>query len=334
MIQLSVVHGSMQLLQTSKTKNDGDRNILGFLNINKAPGPTSHDVVARLRKVLPSGLRVGHGGTLDPAAEGVLPICLGGATKYFDYLLESRKVYRATVRLGLQTTTQDRDGEVVGERPVEAVDPEKFASLLAKFEGEIEQIPPMFSARRHQGKRLYELARAGIKVDRSPQKGNIYWIRLLSVNGPEVDFEVECGRGTYVRTLCHDVGEAWGTGGYLSKLTRQAVGAFCVDNSKMLNEAEEGIRGGQLEDFIIPIEEGLSFLPEVSLIRIPSGGLRRGLWILEGVFVRNVPDGPPGSHVRLTNGKGKLLAIARITSGEPPRLQVRKVTEIQTEVRH
>ena len=157
---------------------------------------------------------------------------------------------------------------------------------------------------------------------------------MLSVNGPEVDFEVECGRGTYVRTLCHDVGEAWGTGGYLSKLTRQAVGAFCVDNSKMLNEAEEGIRGGQLEDFIIPIEEGLSFLPEVSLIRIPSGGLRRGLWILEGVFVRNVPDGPPGSHVRLTNGKGKLLAIARITSGEPPRLQVRKVTEIQTEVRH
>ncbi len=317
----------MQLLQTSKSKRSRHRNVQGFLNIHKVPGPTSHDVVARLRKVLP-GLRVGHGGTLDPAAEGVLPICLGPATKYFDYLLESRKVYRATVRLGIQTSTQDRDGEVIEERPVAPVGSEAFASLLSKFEGEIEQIPPMFSARRHQGKRLYELARAGIEVERSPQKGRVYWIRLVSVNGPEVDFEVECGRGTYVRTLCHDIGEAWGTGGYLSKLTRQAVGVFRVEDAKPLEKAEEAICGGRLEDMLLPVEEGLSFLPEVSLIRTPSGGLRRGLWVLEGVFVRRVPEGPPGSHVRLTDGFGKLLAIARITSGEPPRLQVRKVAEV------
>ncbi len=317
----------MQLLQTSKSKRSSHRNVQGFLNIHKVPGPTSHDVVARLRKVLP-GLRVGHGGTLDPAAEGVLPICLGPATKYFDYLLESRKVYRATVRLGIQTSTQDRDGEVIEERPVAPVGSEAFASLLSKFEGEIEQIPPMFSARRHQGKRLYELARAGIEVERSPQKGRVYWIRLVSVNGPEVDFEVECGRGTYVRTLCHDIGEAWGTGGYLSKLTRQAVGVFRVEDAKPLEKAEEAICGGRLEDMLLPVEEGLSFLPEVSLIRTPSGGLRRGLWVLEGVFVRRVPEGPPGSHVRLTDGFGKLLAIARITSGEPPRLQVRKVAEV------
>ena len=316
----------MQLLQNSKTKRSHRGNVQGFLNIHKVPGPTSHDVVARLRKVLP-GLRVGHGGTLDPAAAGVLPICLGAATKYFDYLLESRKVYRATVRLGIQTSTQDRDGEVIEERPVDPVDPEAFASLLSKFDGEIEQIPPMFSARHHQGKRLYELARAGIEVERSPQKGRVYWIRLVSVNGPEVDFEVECGRGTYVRTLCHDVGEAWGTGGYLSKLTRQAVGAFRVEDAKPLEEVEEAICDCRLEDMLIPVEEGLSFLPEVSLIRTPSGGLRRGLWVLEGVFVRRIPEAPPGSHVRLTDGFGKLLAIARITSGEPPRLQVRRVTE-------
>jgi tRNA pseudouridine55 synthase len=316
----------MQLLQTSKTKSSENLKIQGFLNIYKVAGPTSHDVVASLRKVLPD-VRIGHAGTLDPAAEGVLPICLGGATKYFDYLLESRKSYLATVRLGITTSTQDRDGEIVEERPVAEVNPEEFASLLTKFEGEIHQVPPMYSARRHQGKRLYELARAGIEVERASQKGRVYWIKLISIQGPEVTFGVECGRGTYVRTLCHDIGQMWGTGGHLSKLTRQSVGAFRVENSVSLEDAEEQIREGNLKHLLITIEEGLSFLPSVSLFRVPSGGLRRGIWVYEGVFVRRIPEGLPGTHVRLIDDSGRTLALARMVPGDPVRLQVRKVVD-------
>ncbi|MFQ5911642.1 MAG: tRNA pseudouridine(55) synthase TruB [Nitrospinota bacterium] len=299
---------------------------MGFLNLYKVAGPTSHDVVARLRKAL-RDVRVGHGGTLDPAAEGVLPICVGGATKYFDYLLESRKTYLATIRLGVITATQDRDGEVVEERPVGPLDPDAFSALLSKFEGDIEQIPPMYSARRYQGKRLYELARAGIEVERPVQRGKVHWIRLLSVDPPHVTFEVECGRGTYVRTLCHDIGLAWGTGGHLARLTRRAVGSFRVEDAVSVEEAEEQIRQGRLKEILIPVGEGLAFLPCVSLIRVPSGGLRKGLWILEGVFARRLPEGPPGSHVRLVNDSGRTLALARILPGEPVRLQVRKVID-------
>ncbi|MFQ5692644.1 MAG: tRNA pseudouridine(55) synthase TruB [Nitrospinota bacterium] len=319
----------MPLLQTSKTdRRRQDRRVQGFLNVYKVPGPTSHDVVARIRKVLP-GVRVGHGGTLDPAAEGVLPICLGGATKYFDYLLESRKTYLATVRLGVITDTQDRDGEVVEERPVGEVDAKAFEKLLAEFEGEIDQVPPMYSARRHQGKRLYELARAGVEVERASQKGRVYGIRLLSIEGPEVTFEVECGRGTYVRTLCHDIGEAWGAGGHLARLTRKAVGVFRAEEAVSVEEAEERIARGKLADLLIPVTEGLAFLPAASLLRVPSGGLKRGLWIIEGVFTREIPEGPPGSHVRLVDGSGRTLALARIMPGEPARLQVRKVVNAQ-----
>ena len=316
----------MPLLQASKTKNHKAQRVQGFLNVDKVAGPTSHDIVARIRKVLP-GVRVGHGGTLDPAAEGVLPICLGAATKYFDYLLESRKTYLATCRLGIITSTQDRDGEVVEERPVGKVDPDAFSAILTRFEGDIDQVPPMFSARRHQGKRLYELARAGIEVERPAQKVKVYWIRLVSIDGPEATFEVQCGRGTYVRTLCHDIGLAWGTGGHLCRLTRKAVGAFRVEDAVSLEVAEERIGKGRLNDVLVPVEEGLSFLPEVSLSRVPPGGLRRDLWILEGVFIRQIPEGPPGNHVRLVDGSGRTLGIARIVPGEPVRLQVRKVIE-------
>ncbi len=317
----------MPLLQASKTKPSEKRRVQGFLNIHKASGPTSHDVVARLRKVLPD-VRVGHGGTLDPAAEGVLPICLGAATKYFDYLLESRKTYLATVRLGIITSTQDRDGEVIEERPAGPVDLEAFSAFLKKFEGDIQQTPPMYSARRHQGKRLYELARAGIEVERPSQKSKVYWIKLLSIDGPEVTFELECGRGTYVRTLCHDIGLAWGTGGHLCRLTRKAVGSFRVGDAVSLEAAEECIDEGRLNDILIPVGAGLSFLPLVSLFRVPSGGLRRGLWISEGVFTRHIPEGSPGSHVRLVDGAGRTLALARIVPGEPVRLQVRKVIDV------
>ncbi len=320
----------MPLLQASKTKKAAAARVQGFLNIDKAAGPTSHDIVARLRKVLP-GVRVGHGGTLDPAAEGVLPICLGAATKYFDYLLESRKTYLATVRLGIITSTQDRDGEVIEERPVGDLDPDAFSDVLRRFEGDIDQVPPMFSARRHHGKRLYELARAGIEVEREAQKGKVYWIRILSIDEPDVTFEVQCGRGTYVRTLCHDIGLAWGTGGHLCRLTRKAVGAFGVEDAVSVEVAEEQIRAGRLNDVLKSVEEGLSFLPGVSLMRTPTGGLRRGLWILEGIFIRNIPEGPPGNHVRLVDNSGRTLGIARIVPGEPVRLQVRKVIDPSAE---
>ena len=158
------------------------------MNVYKLPGPTSHDVVARLRRHLKK-VRVGHSGTLDPLAEGVLLLCLGRATKFFDFLIECPKTYIATLRLGIVTTTQDTEGDIVSERPVGPVSAEAWRELLKEFEGEIEQLPPMFSARRHQGRHLYDLARAGIEVERAPRRTWVEGLEPSFHRGSRGDFE-------------------------------------------------------------------------------------------------------------------------------------------------
>lgn len=281
-------------------------------------------MVARLRRHL-KGVRIGHVGTLDPLAEGVLPLCLGGATKFFDYLLECPKTYIATLRLGIVTTTQDAEGAIVEERPVGPVSAEVWRNLLREFEGEIEQIPPMFSARRHRGRHLYDLARAGIEVERLPRRTWVEALELLSIQGPEVTVKVRCGRGTYIRTLCHDLGERFNTGAHLGRLVRTAVGPFRAESSLSLEAAEGHAVQGTLGQLLTPVGRALAFLPEARLARLPPGGLRKGMWIGEKDLLGPAPQGRAGTHLRLVDRSGQILALARLVVGGPFPMRVRKV---------
>ena len=214
----------------------------GVINIYKPKGMTSHDVVSKIRKI--SGIKkVGHTGTLDPDAKGVLPICIGKATKLADMLTFSDKRYTALLRLGVVTDTQDLTGNVLFEREV-SVTKEEFLNATKKFVGEIEQIPPMYSAVKIGGKKLYELARKGIEVERKPRKITIYGINVLSFDGKDAKLDISCSKGTYIRTLCHDIGDLLGCGGCMAELVRTQSSIFKAEDAVSLDElTSENIEG-------------------------------------------------------------------------------------------
>lgn len=205
----------------------------GFLNINKPEGISSFDVIRRLRSVMPR-VKMGHLGTLDPLATGVLPIAVGWGTRLIDYVGDHSKAYRAEMILGGVSDTQDSTGKItyIEHPPVEL---QQVEAIIERFSGEIEQVPPSFSAVHHQGKRLYELARQGILIEAEPRKVNIHQMTLLQTSGDQgvekIVFEVECSSGTYVRTLCHDIGQLLGTGGYMNQLVRTRSGAFKINDA-------------------------------------------------------------------------------------------------------
>jgi len=209
----------------------------GILVVDKPAGPTSHDVVDRVRKIF--GIRkVGHTGTLDPAATGVLGLLLGRATKLSQYLTGSDKAYRAVIRLGRETTTLDAEGKVVSESPV-TCDAGAVEEAVAAFVGDITQIPPMFSAKHRGGKRLHELARKGIEVERDPVPVTIHSIEVVAVDLPDVVVDVSCSSGTYVRVLALDLGRALGCGGHLASLRRTAAGPFTIADGAELSALED-----------------------------------------------------------------------------------------------
>ena len=199
--------------------------INGIVNIYKEKGYTSHDVVAVLRKVV-GQKKIGHTGTLDPDATGVLPVCLGRATKVCELLTDHDKTYEALLLLGKTTDTQDISGEVLEERDPGDLTEEEVRSCIESFIGEYDQIPPMYSALKVNGKKLYELAREGKTVERKSRKVQIHGIRILEMNFPHVRMEVDCSKGTYIRTLCHDIGEKLQVGGCMEELERTKVGRF------------------------------------------------------------------------------------------------------------
>jgi tRNA pseudouridine55 synthase len=205
----------------------------GFLNIDKPLKLTSHDVVARVRRLVGKGVKVGHAGTLDPAASGVLPVALGHATRLIEYLAEARKGYRAIVTLGITTTTDDAEGEVLSEKPVPTLDRETLEAVCAPFRGAIQQIPPIYSALHHEGQRLYDLARAGKSVELAPRPVTIYRLAVLdyAVQREELLLDIECSKGTYIRALARDLGAALGCGAHLSALRRTFVGGFASEQS-------------------------------------------------------------------------------------------------------
>lgn len=228
----------------------------GLINVYKETGWTSHDVVAKLRRVL--GIkRIGHTGTLDPMATGVLPVCVGRATKVCDFLTNETKSYRATLLLGMETDTQDVTGEILEEKTTENLSEERVRETIMGFVGLSHQIPPMYSACKIRGRKLYEYARAGREVEREPRAIMIYDIRILDVELPRVTFEVDCAKGTYIRTLCHDIGNALGTGGVMETLERTRVGMFCAQNAVTIDEIEKG------NYELIPIDSLFPTLPEI-----------------------------------------------------------------------
>ena len=225
----------------------------GIINVYKEKGFTSFDVVAKLRGILKTK-KIGHTGTLDPDAEGVLPVCIGRATKVCDILTDKDKVYEAVMLLGVETDTQDTSGEVLKELPVE-VSEEDVKEAILSFVGEYAQVPPMYSALKVNGKKLYELAREGKTVERKARNVQIFSIEILEMDLPRVRMSVHCSKGTYIRTLCHDVGQKLGCGGCMDKLLRTKVGVFELADTLKLAEIDALAREGLVEDRIISVDE-------------------------------------------------------------------------------
>lgn len=235
----------------------------GVINIYKEAGYTSHDVVAKMRGILRQR-KIGHTGTLDPDAIGVLPVCIGSATKLCDMLADETKEYETQLLLGIETDTQDISGKIVHKAEVNVTE-ETVREVIRSFVGEKEQIPPMYSALKVNGKKLYELARAGKTVERKARKIVIYEIRILSIELPRIKMRITCSKGTYIRTLCHDIGQRLGTGGVMETLCRIRVGRFKAAQAVTLEQLEEAKDAGRVEEYLVPVDEMFAQYPGVCI---------------------------------------------------------------------
>lgn len=224
----------------------------GILNVYKEPGFTSHDVVAKLRGICKQK-KIGHTGTLDPEASGVLPVCLGSATKLCDLLTEKDKEYRAVMLLGCETDTQDTTGAILSEHEVAASE-EEVRNAVLSFAGAYDQIPPMYSALKVNGQKLCDLARAGKVVERKSRPVTIHSIEIEEISLPRVTMKVACSRGTYIRTLCHDIGQKLGCGGAMEKLVRTRSGRFGLEQAYKLSEIQRLSEEGRLSEILMPVE--------------------------------------------------------------------------------
>lgn len=236
----------------------------GIINVYKEKGYTSHDVVAKLRGILRMK-KIGHTGTLDPDAEGVLPVCLGKATKLCDLLTDKTKTYQAVMLLGQETDTQDTTGEVLAQYPVNATE-EEVREAVESFLGPYMQVPPMYSALKVNGKKLYELARAGKEVEREARLVEIFEIHVDSIELPRVTMTVTCSKGTYIRTLCYDIGRKLGCGGCMEHLLRTRVDRFELADSLKLSQIEELRDRGEVENHVIAVDEVFAGLPAYTAV--------------------------------------------------------------------
>lgn len=238
--------------------------INGIINVYKEKGFTSHDVVARMRKIT-GQKKIGHTGTLDPDAEGVLPVCLGRATKLCDMLTDRDKTYEAVLLLGKETDTQDISGRILKECDTSLLTEKNTENCIKSFEGEYDQIPPMYSALKVNGKKLCDLAREGKTVERQSRRVHIYKIRIIEIRLPRVKMEVECSKGTYIRTLCSDIGEALGTGGCMESLVRTRAGVFGISESICLSDIEKMMLENRFEEILLPVDQMFSEFRKIFL---------------------------------------------------------------------
>lgn len=289
-------------------KNSGPSPVSGFINLYKPPGITSMDALRRVKRI--TGQRkVGHGGTVDPLARGVLPVCFGQATRLMDYVVGAPKLYMMEVKLGVSTTTFDAEGEVVETRGIGGLDREMVENALQSFIGRIEQIPPMYSAIKVQGQRLYKLARAGIEVERKARPVEIHQIRVIDFAAPRLSLDVECGRGAYMRTLAADLGELLGCGAHVADLVRLSCGGFYSEESTSLENLEEAASQPQgWKQFLQPIDWVLKDLKSISVGRQAEEYLRQGQSISLG---RPMLDAGYLELFRAYSGEGHFLALVR-----------------------
>ena len=267
-------------------------------------------------RVLFDARKAGHTGNLDPFATGMLPVCLGEATKTAAFMLDADKTYHATARLGEATTTGDPEGELILQQPVPDLDARAVADVLSSFVGPISQLPPMFSALKHQGRPLYEYARQGVTIERERRSVTIHELRLLHWQAPELQFEVRCSKGTYVRTLAEDIASALGSCAHLRELRRLSVAPFPAQAMVTLDALAEAAAAGSLRDYLLPTDAGLPGMPVVRLDEAQAGAFRRGQAVAcEGA----------GGWVRAHDGQGLLLGLGEVGEGQ---LQPRRVMQI------
>ncbi len=288
-------------------RRSGD-HVDGVVLLDKPAGPSSNQALQRVRRLF-NARKAGHTGTLDPFATGMLPICLGEASKTSGHLLDATKTYRATARFGAATTTGDPEGEMVTRGPVPRLDRDELEAVLARFTGELEQVPPMYSALKHEGKPLYEWARQGITVPRKARPVTIHSLRLLEWHPPEMSFEVVCSKGTYIRTLAEDIAAALGTVAHLRELRRLAVSPFEPEAMVTLEALEGAAAVGDLGRHLLPVDAGLVGWPVVGL---DEAGARAFLNGNPAPFTARGEAGQ-GDAVRVRDGQGRALGLGEIS---------------------
>ena len=279
-----------------------DSNINGFLIVDKPAGMTSHDVVNAVRRMAGTR-RVGHAGTLDPMATGVLVLALGAATRLVQFIDGSDKTYRATLRLGETTTTYDADGDLVERRPV-TVSQADVEAALAGFRGDIAQIPPMYSAVKVKGQKLYKLARQGKEIERTPRPVTIHRLDVLAWALPDVTIEVVCSAGTYIRSLAHDLGQTLGCGAHLTALIRTAAGEFRLKDAYALEALDALAQAGRLAEVLLPPETALAALPVIVLTPEQEQAVRFG----QTITLDNPLD---AEMAQARDAAGRLVAVMR-----------------------
>ncbi len=293
----------------------------GIINILKPPHMTSHDVVSYLRRLLKQK-KIGHTGTLDPMAAGVLPICVGEATKVSQFLMDKRKKYRCEMILGFNTDTQDRWGQVIKERTVSVTESDIY-NVFNEFKGEIKQVPPMYSAIKVNGKKLYELARKGVEIERKTRTIRIFNIEILRILDNRILFDVECSKGTYVRTLCEDIGNRLNCGGHMSFLLRTKSGNFNLKNSTTLEELSNSTYQEIEKNHLFQIDFPLEHLPRIN-VKEDSGK-----YLLNGnnILLKNVKEKEgfiQGNIVRLYLND-KLMALGEVKADKYPFIDIHRV---------
>jgi tRNA pseudouridine55 synthase len=283
------------------------RSIDGVILLDKPSGISSNDAVQRVKRLY-GAAKVGHTGSLDPLASGMLPLCLGEATKVSGFLLDANKRYHVVARLGVRTTTADVEGEVISELPVPALVHDDVDRQLDRFRGQIEQIPPMYSALKHNGERLYKLARQGVEVERAPRPVTIHSLDLIALDGESLTFAVHCSKGTYVRTLAEDIGEMLGCGAHVIDLRRTAVEPYDSAGMVTIDHLESVRDGGghaALDQLLLPIDTALQQWPSVTVLADAAFYLGQGQPVL-------VPRAPTSGLVRVYGPGERFLGVGGI----------------------
>jgi tRNA pseudouridine55 synthase len=304
----------------------------GVLIVKKETGWTSHDVVAKVRQVL-GGAKVGHAGTLDPAATGVLPVLIGRATRIAEYLVEWDKEYVAVLRLGEATDTQDATGTVLARHLIEGITPDAIHAAVARFRGRIEQVPPMYSAVKIDGMPLYKSARAGKTIAREARSVMIHALEIVTMAERDITLRVVCSKGTYIRTLCADIGEALGVGGHMLSLERTRVGPLTIDQALTVEEVTMRYTLGRLGEQLVSLDQALDRLPVAVVDEPTAERVRHGVPVPAEKIVRwelgQDVEPPAGKPVRIQDLQGQLIAIGQSPGQVPGAIRIDKVLSKQ-----